>query len=207
MRPLLLGLAALALVAGCSSSSEGSSSDDTVAPDTGVTVVEDGDTGTTLGDTDDTSPIQLRPVLQACFVVTPTSGETLPSAGQLGDGEAGYVPLSNTDQWCLVGPSQGDGSVFGPDAEAVELAGNGWSVQASLRPGIEGEDIWNALAAQCFQKVETCPTGQLSIVLDGAAISVASVQVPEFQGTVQISGNFTEAEARELADLINTGAA
>ena len=146
-------------------------------------------------------------MLQACFPVTPTSAETLPTADQLGEGEAGYVPLLNTDQWCQVGPSQADGSIFGPDAEATEDPTQGWMVIATLRPGAEGQDAWNVLAAECFQRLSTCPTGQLAIVLDGVAVSVASVQTPTFEGSVQISGTFTETEAVELANLINAGAA
>lgn len=207
MRPLLLGFAALALVAGCSS--DDSSGADTLAPDTGKTVIEDSSSAsdTNPAPADDEFAIQIRPVVSACFEVVPgSSGETIPPPSAVPAGDTAYVPLLNTDQYCQVGPSQADGTVFEPDATAqFDSVGGTWVVQAPLKAGADGEDIFNALASQCFFQEATCPTGQISIVVDGVAISVASVQIAEFSGSVQISGNFTEADARDLARRINAG--
>jgi len=50
-------------------------------------------------------------------------------------------------------------------------------------------------------------TGQIAIVLDGEVISAPVVQQAIFTGgTVQISGSFTEAEARDLAKILEFGA-
>ncbi|MEQ1701805.1 MAG: hypothetical protein ABMA25_16980 [Ilumatobacteraceae bacterium] len=211
MRPLLLGLAALTLVAGCSS--DDSSSADTPAPDTGLTVVETvsstSDAGPAAAD-DDEFTIQIRPVLTACFEVLPgTDGEplALPAPSAVPAEDNAYIPLMNTMQYCQVGPSQADGTVFEPEAQnQFDSVSGTWVVYSPLRPGADGEDVWNALAAQCFERAATCPTGQIAIVVDGVAISVATIQTPEFEGSVQISGNYTEAEARDLARRINAGA-
>ncbi|MFP5488454.1 MAG: preprotein translocase subunit SecD, partial [Acidimicrobiia bacterium] len=51
-----------------------------------------------------------------------------------------------------------------------------------------------------------CPTTQLAIVLDDVVQSAPQVNQPVFSGGVSITGNFTEDEARSLADVLNRGA-
>jgi preprotein translocase subunit SecD len=118
-----------------------------------------------------------------------------------------FLPVHNADppQYCLVGPQQGTGEVFQDNATARIITNSGWGVTVDLRDGAAGNDIWNALAAQCFNQESTCPTGQLAIELDGTLMSVANVQTDNFQGSVQISGSFSESEARNLARVINSG--
>jgi preprotein translocase subunit SecD len=117
------------------------------------------------------------------------------------------LPLhgSKPPQYCYVGPAQGTGEVFKDDAVATIIPSTGWGVVANLRSGAAGEDIWNNLATQCYNKADTCPTQQISIDLDGSLQSVATVQTPTFNGSVQISGSFTEGEAKNLARVINSG--
>jgi preprotein translocase subunit SecD len=104
------------------------------------------------------------------------------------------------------GPAGASGLVFSNDASA-EINNGTWSVVVGLLKGSAGEDIWNALSTRCFNKDETCPTGQIAIVLDGEVISAPVVQQAVFTGgTVQISGSFTEAEARDLAKILEFGA-
>jgi preprotein translocase subunit SecD len=105
----------------------------------------------------------------------------------------------------FTGPSQADGQVFANDA-AAQINSGSWVVAVGLRGGATGEDKWNALAAQCFQKAATCPTGQIAIVLDGVVISAPVVQTANFSGSVQISGDFKEAEAKDLAKILEFGA-
>jgi len=105
----------------------------------------------------------------------------------------------------FTGPSQADGQVFANDA-AAQINSGSWVVAVGLRDGANGEDKWNLLAAQCFQKAATCPTGQIAIVLDGVVISAPVVQTANFSGSVQISGDFKEAEAKDLAKILEFGA-
>jgi preprotein translocase subunit SecD len=106
---------------------------------------------------------------------------------------------------CKVGPSGGTGEVFKDDATARILSGTGWGVTVSLRGGASGEGVWNTLAAECYNASATCPTRQLAIVLDGEVISAPTVQQPSFSGSVEISGQFSESEARNLARVLNSG--
>jgi preprotein translocase subunit SecD len=116
------------------------------------------------------------------------------------------LPVFGADppQYCFVGPQQGTGEVF-TNAQATIISGKGWGVTVDLRGGAEGEDIWNNLARQCFNAETTCPTQQISIDLDGALQSVATVQQEQFNGSVEISGSFTEGEAKNLARVLNSG--
>jgi preprotein translocase subunit SecD len=116
------------------------------------------------------------------------------------------VQGSQPPQYCYVGPAQGTGEVFKDDATATIISGKGWGVIANLRSGAQGEDIWNNLAKQCFGAEATCPTKQISIDLDGTLQSVATVNTPSFDtGNVEISGSFTEGEAKNLARVLNSG--
>jgi preprotein translocase subunit SecD len=106
----------------------------------------------------------------------------------------------------LVAPAGATGQVFDNTASAGIESGQ-WTVVVGLRRGAEGEDLWNALTTLCYNRDELCPTGQVAIVLDGEVISAPVVQEPVFTGgQVQITGNFTETEARDLAKILEFGA-
>lgn len=57
-----------------------------------------------------------------------------------------------------------------------------------------------------YEATEACVGSQLLIMLDDNLISMPSVSEPIDSDSATISGGFTEDEARELADLINSGA-
>ena len=122
------------------------------------------------------------------------------------DPNATVVLLGKNGDVYSAGPAGASGLVFSNDA-AAEINNGTWSVVVGLLNGSAGEDIWNALSTRCFNKDETCPTGQIAIVLDGEVISAPVVQQAIFTGgTVQISGSFIEAEARDLAKILEFGA-
>ena len=106
----------------------------------------------------------------------------------------------------LVGPVAATGLVFENNAQA-NIQGANWSVVVQLRDGAAGADIWNALTSRCFSRDTTCPTAQIAIVLDGEVISAPVVQEAVFSGgEVQITGDFTEQDARDLARVLEFGA-
>ena len=105
-----------------------------------------------------------------------------------------------------VGPAQGTGEVFERgSAEPTLDPSQGWGVSVDLRGG-EGRDTWNNLANQCFNRVPTCPTQRLAIVLDSVVQSAPTVNEPNFTDAVSISGSFTQSEAEDLAAVLNRGA-
>ena len=59
----------------------------------------------------------------------------------------------------------------------------------------------------CVSRTPECPTGQLAIVLDEEVISAPSIEQPSFEAdSIQISGSFTESEAKDLALVLRYGA-
>ena len=188
------------------STTEGTSTTEDTSTTEGTSTTVAGDTSTTVGIT----PISAT---DSTTTSTPATTTTLGAVDENGlpiqesdPNSQQFLPVHNANppQYCLVGPQQGTGEVFQDNATARVLD-NGWGVTVDLRDGAEGNDIWNALAAQCFNQESTCPTGQLAIELDGTLQSVANVQTDNFQGSVQISGSFSESEARNLARVINSG--
>ena len=136
---------------------------------------------------------------------TPSLAEILASQ-DANDPNASVVLLGKSGDVYSAGPAGASGLVFSNDA-AAEINNGTWSVVVGLLDGAAGEDMWNALSTRCFNKDATCPTGQIAIVLDGEVISAPVVQQAIFTGgTVQISGSFTEAEARDLAKILEFGA-
>lgn len=106
---------------------------------------------------------------------------------------------------CVLGPQGASGEVFERKSAGVGLDEIGrWLVNVNLSGA--GEDQWNALARECFNATATCPSGQLAIALDNVIQSAPNVNAPSFTESVQISGQFTEDEARSLADVLNRGA-
>ena len=111
----------------------------------------------------------------------------------------------DTGEVCIVGPSGGTGEVFvrGSAEPSLDQVG-AWGVTVDLRS--DGEAAWNLLASQCNQGASSCPSRQLAIVLDDIIQSAPVVNEPFFSGSVQITGSFSEGEARSLARVLNRGA-
>jgi len=81
-----------------------------------------------------------------------------------------------------------------------------WTVNPTLRTGPDGLDRFNALAAQCYVGAAVCPTKQMAIVVAGRVLSAPTINAPAFEADrIEISGNFTEEEARSLAALLDLG--
>jgi preprotein translocase subunit SecD len=106
---------------------------------------------------------------------------------------------------CMVGPSGGTGEVFGRGSARVDLdPQRGWIVITELTDA--GSGLWNGLASQCYNALETCPSSQLAIVLDDVIQSAPVVEAPSFPDVVTISGMEGEGEARSLSRVLNRGA-
>ena len=151
-----------------------------------------------------TVPVDASTTTVAGETTTTVAGGTTPTLPDVAPTDTGYVSARG-GSLCKVGPAGGTGEVFKDDAAARILPNTGWGVTVSLRGGENGEGVWNTIAAECFNGTATCPTRQLAIELDGEVISAPTVQQPNFTGSVQISGAFSESEARNLARVLNSG--
>ncbi len=87
-----------------------------------------------------------------------------------------------------------------------------WGVNPVFKSGADGIDKFNAVAAKCYSGDPVCPApaagqkGRLGIVLDGEVLSAPSINEPEFKrDQIQISGSFTEDEAKNLAVALRFG--
>ncbi len=102
-----------------------------------------------------------------------------------------------------LGPTEATGTILS-DASA-ELEGLGtWRVAVSLTG--DGIDQFNVIAAECFNRTATCPTGQAAIVLDSKVESAPTIQQPSFDRSgVSITGEFSESEAKDLALVLRYG--
>ena len=119
----------------------------------------------------------------------------------------GTVIVQNIDgsEIYQLGPAFATGEVFNSDATADIIQG-GWGVRVTLKGGADGEDLWNVGASQCFSGTSACPTRRMAIVLDGVVQSAPTVNQPSFSGGVDITGNFKESEAKDLARVLKSGA-
>lgn len=206
-------------VAGASTTSVAGSSTTTGATEAPTTTAAGGPSRPlSSGNTSTTLPASTTTDAGSTTTTGPTGSTTSTTAPPL---DENGIPIQKSDpnnpqilpvqgsqppQYCYVGPAQGTGEVFKDDASATIVSGKGWGVIANLRSGAQGEDIWNNLAKQCFGAEATCPTKQISIDLDGTLQSVATVNTPSFDtGNVEISGSFTEGEAKNLARVLNSG--
>jgi len=149
------------------------------------------------------------PTSETTLPTTVPTSQDQPSQLQLGtdpsDPTQTVLVLDKSGIAYVVGPAGASGKVFKNDARADVQSGE-WTVVVGLRSGFDGDVLWNQLAAECFNKTAQCPTGQLAMVLDGTVISAPTVREPSFTDTVQISGSFTDAEARDLAKILEFGA-
>ena len=90
--------------------------------------------------------------------------------------------------------------VTGADARFLGGA-DGWVVDITFNS--EGSTKFNALAAASYPKAD--PQNAVAIVLDGVVQSAPAFRTASFTGNVQISGNFTQTEAEDLATVLKFG--
>ncbi|MFL6204028.1 MAG: protein translocase subunit SecD [Acidimicrobiales bacterium] len=104
-----------------------------------------------------------------------------------------------------LGPSQATGEIVASADAKLNQSGQ-WQVALSMKGGADGIDKFNAIAAQCNPPSQTCPTGQLAIVLDSIVQSAPVIQASSYKkDDIVISGSFTESEAKDLATALRYG--
>ncbi|MSO78673.1 MAG: protein translocase subunit SecD [Acidimicrobiia bacterium] len=139
-----------------------------------------------------------------------SSGVRIPTTTRADDKRKACVVLeerlapdatSDSPNRLYLGPTELTGNVV-DNARSEFQPGQGWSV--AIKFTNEGSAQWDALGEKYFQQ-------RVAIVLDGVVQSAPEIQPGEavfspFGGTAIISGNFEQAEADELAKVVNYGA-
>jgi preprotein translocase subunit SecD len=102
----------------------------------------------------------------------------------------------------LLGPAILEGTDLSDAFAGIPQQGIQWQVNLKFT-GAGGEKFLKATTA-----ISKLPQGQnlFAIVLDGETISTPSVDSPIPGGQAQITGSFTEQEARDLANVLKYGA-
>lgn len=135
--------------------------------------------------------------------------EILPPDGDVGRGSGDVLPELDAQGGTVARYRLGPSDL---GLAAIESASAGqhpptgvWMVKVVFKPGSEGIDAFNALAKHCYSRAPSCPTGRLAFVLDGSIITAPTVQAPDFaRDAIEISGNFQERTARDLATRISS---
>jgi len=115
-------------------------------------------------------------------------------------------PLISCDQTgqykYLLGPAILKGTDLSDASAGIPQGGFAWQVDLKFT-GEGGKKFLDATT-----NISARPSGQnlFAIVLDGVAISTPSVTNPIPGGAAQITGSFTETEARQLANVLKYGA-
>ncbi len=169
-------------------------------------------TTTAPGATTTTAPPQpseadAKKAVASCDDAVVSTLTTIPTTSRAGDQRNVCVVLPNkpgtkSAARYYLGKAALTGKGTVSSAKASFQSGQGWTVQMNLTDS--GSSKWDALAQQQFHK-------QVAIVLDGQVQSAPEIQpdnqtFSSFGGTAEISGNFTQDAAENLAKLIKFGA-
>ncbi|HWG93939.1 MAG TPA: hypothetical protein VNU66_06930, partial [Mycobacteriales bacterium] len=170
--------------------------------------------------------VDLPPVEPVAFTQTDTGATPTPSpsaspaaedeGGGLGD-ERPFDPtlesqvlLSDQGDVISVGPAALTGEGVADAAVVTDQSGIGRSVSIDFRG--DGGRSWEQITAEAACQPSGDPRRRIAIVLDGEVISSPQVQesvgcgIGIQGGTTQITGNFSQEEANNLAVLVKGGA-
>jgi preprotein translocase subunit SecD len=216
-RPVLQALGDYDALTAATTTTTAADGSTTTAADGATTTTGDASTTTTVETTTTTAPGDSSTTTTAADGSTtsttvagePSDFELTPRDEDLPDAT---VVLAEEDDageptaTYLLGPSQATGKIVKTASADLDETNGTWSVALEMRGGEGGIDQFNAIAAQCSPPSETCPTGQLAIVLDSVVKSAPTIQQPSFAADeIQISGSFTESEAKNLALVLRYG--
>ena len=212
---------------GSGSSDEGSGGSTTTTEGSGSTTTTEGSTTTTAGDSGDNEQgMGLAPGESAAGALpgqepTTTTTEppsttttTAPAAEGQGSTELTPREQDEADQTVTLadkddvvyqlGPALATGRIV--QTAQAEIPQGQWVVALKMRGGENGIDKFNEIASQCYSRAQTCPSGQLAIVLDSVVQSAPNIQEPSYtRDQIQISGSFDESDAKDLALVLRYG--
>jgi preprotein translocase subunit SecD len=99
------------------------------------------------------------------------------------------------------------GMISSASASPVTTSSNAWQVNVNFKSG--GTKAWGDLTTAMYDQYkgsQTAPQNQIAVVLDGTTVSFPYVVQPQVSGNSQITGNFSQSEATNLANVLSYGA-
>ncbi len=167
-----------------------------------------------------TAQLFFRPVLQqlpASPEASPTTPTSAPAEGATTTVPAGQLPTTPPEQndpaatvvlpekdsrgnviaRYQLGPAEVRGQAISSARAEINQTSGAWAVTFNLTS--EGTSQWNAMA----RKVGV--GGRIAIDLDGVVRSAPSLETTDFPGSGQITGDFSEREAKDLALVLRYG--
>jgi preprotein translocase subunit SecD len=177
----------------------------TAASETTTTAGGEGSTTTTAAPGASTTTTAAEATTTTTTAPAPSGCEPTPRREAAGDRE--IVALGKEvegEQACYrLGPSQAEGTAVGNASARIQGVAGTWSVDLEFTG--RGGEAFDRAAALCNPPGEQCPTGRLAIELDGIVQSAPTIQQSEFGGQAQITGDFSEGEAKDLALVLRYG--
>jgi len=167
------------------------------------------DTDRVLALVGQTAQLRFRPVLSSQPKPAPGQPETVPLTPREEDKPEAKVILpgkqGGADYLFELGPTLADGTIVSTARAAAPQTSGDWKVNFELTD--KGSGVFDGIAAKCHPTPDpaVCPTGSLAIVLDGVVKSAPSINTDHFGGKGEISGKFSQREAKDLALILRYG--
>lgn len=147
---------------------------------------------------DDTAApqVQIRPLTAECA----PGGAPVDAAPAVSAEAAFRFEFDGAVQACTAGPGMAVEPGWVSDTPAdPAVTGGVPSVVLDLPADAMAE--FNTFAASCYQQDERCPVGQIVVTLGADVVSIASVVVPEFEGSLQLA-MADEATVQRVTDAL-----
>jgi len=164
------------------------------------------DTDRVLALVGQTAQLRFRPVVAPAGPTDPVTAREEDQADKtvvLPEVEKGV----ETARYAL-GPALADGTIVETASAAAPTADgtdNRWKVAFNLTGS--GSKRFDEIASLCYPRPDPvqCPTGRIAIVLDGVVKSAPNINTNAFNGRGEITGNFGQREAKDLALVLRYG--
>ncbi|HUZ44157.1 MAG TPA: protein translocase subunit SecD [Acidimicrobiales bacterium] len=147
-----------------------------------------------------TAQLTFRPVLQSSSgtqeITAPTNGKcATPTGLPPTDGIFPLATANNPTQCYIVGPVLLNGTIIHSATAGLSTTGQ-WLVNFTTTSA--GSGAFDAMAAKEYHQY-------VAIVLDNVVESAPQINATAFHGSGQISGSFTETQAKDLALVLSYG--
>lgn len=186
----------------CSSSSVDSAPKTTETLAVEQTTTEDSTASTNV------AAVGLRPVLRPVLQIAKLENPDVVPPSDAAPGTAVFADRNGFAY--LVGTTDAQDDIFSPDAQVASVVvdnATSWVVNVSVRSDDASMSVWSNIIKACSASTAACPTGRVAVIIGDRVVTSPSIptDVELDSGIFTISGGFTEAAARGLAEELSRG--